>query len=256
MSDFEKFLFDTSFEPGRVRDAEARAQAEAEAEAEPPAPTFSEEELAAARQSAFAEGKAAGLAESGQAQARRLADILDCLPRHLESLATELESLEAERHRSALEAAVTVVRKLFPRLAQEGGLDEIRAVVDSCLERLRDEPRLVIRSADQDLDALRDRIEGSATRAGFEGKLVFLADENIAPGDVRVEWADGGAERDQADLWRDIDTIVDRALTPTQGAAAVTELQNQNPAAPQGAENQSQPQEPVEIEPPRRAQRA
>lgn len=262
MGNFEKFLFDTSFDSERDREARARAANEAAEAAEPPPPTFSEEELEAARQSAFAEGKAAGLAEAEQSHARHLADGIAALPPYFDQLAEELEAREEERRRNALEAAVTVVRKLFPQLAREGGLEEIQAVVEACLERLRDEPRLVIRTADRDLDTLRERIEESTRRGGFDGKLVFLADEAIAAGDLRVEWADGGAERDQAGLWKEIDAIIARALSPAaprpaaQNHKAAAPAGSDKAAAPSGAASPSRPQAATETEPLRRAQRA
>jgi len=271
MSQKEKFLFDTSFDSEKAREAKARAAAEAAAAEVPPAPTFSEEELAAARESAFAEGKAAGLAEGEDSHSRRLADAVEALLPQCDKLTQELAALDVERHRSVLEAAMTVVRKLFPRLARDNGLDEMQAVVDDCLERLRDEPRLVIRCADQDLDALKERIELSVERSGFEGKLVFLADDRIANGDVRVEWADGGAERDLAGLWKEIDAVIARALAPAAAAATVSpaaaaaprtaparpaghEAQKKQQSAPDSAPDTSQPQVTAEIEPLRRAQ--
>ena len=256
MSDFEKFLFDTSFDSERAREAKARAAAEAAAAAEPPPPTYSEEELEAARQSAFAEGKAAGFAEAEEAQSRRIAEMIAALPQHLQSLAAEIEAQVDTRRRSTLEAAITVVRKLFPRLARDNGLDEVCAVVDSCLERLRDEPRLVIRCADADLDALKERIEASVQRSGFEGKLVFLADEAIASGDMRVEWADGGAERNQADLWKEIDAIIARALASAAETSAGAGQTQQKAASQHAATPSSQPQQPAEVEPLLRAQSA
>src|SRR3546814_7302027 len=55
------------------------------------------------------------------------------------------------------------------------------------------------------------------SRSGFEGKLVFLADERLKTGDLRVEWADGGAERNQKALWQEIDAVIARVLAPTAG---------------------------------------
>lgn len=256
MSQMEKFLFDTSFDSERDREAKARAAAEAAAAEEPPAPTFSEEDLAAARETAFAEGKAAGIAEAEASQTRRLADGIDVLLPQFAGLTEELAQLDAARHRDSLEAAMTVVRKLFPRLARDHGLAEMQAVVDDCLERLRDEPRLMIRSADQDLDALKERIEASAAQCGFEGKLVFLVDERIPAGDLRIEWADGGAERDMAGLWKEIDGVIARALAPTPAAAPQRAADNDQDVAPQGVTDTSQPQKPAAVEPLRRAQTA
>ena len=213
MGRFEKFLFDNSFDKEQTAKAKAAAAAQAVAE-EPPAPTFSEEELAAARQAAFAEGKAAGVAEAETCHAARLAAAVEILPPQLAAIAQDVAAEADARRRDSLEAALTVIRKLFPQLARTHGLDEVHAVIEQCLERLRDEPRVVIRCADADLDALRERAEHATARSGFEGKLVFLADERLASGDLRVEWADGGAERDQARLWQEIDAVIARALTP------------------------------------------
>lgn len=272
MGHHEKFLFETSFEPEKVREARERAAKEATPPPEPPAPTFSEEELEAVRQGAFAEGRAAGLAEAEAAHGKRLADAVASLPEQFATLAQTLEAQEAERSRAALESAITVVRKLFPQLARDGGMEEIRAVVESCMERLRNEPRLMIRTADADLDALRESIEGSAARSGFEGKLVFLTDERIASGDLRIEWADGGAERDQAALWAEIDGVIARALRPAKNAPAPAGLPKKTPPkqapattgessagqkpVPNSTEPHSQPRKSAEIEPLRRAQTA
>src|SRR3546814_17551449 len=104
---------------------------------------------------------------------------------------------------------------LFPQLARSHGLDELHAVVEQCLERLRDEPRVVIRCADADLDALQARAAQAAARSGFEGKLVFLADERLAAGDLRVASAAGGAERDQHARWPESGPLRARARAPT-----------------------------------------
>src|SRR5690606_33681384 len=118
-----------------------------------------------------------------------------------------------------------------PQLARTHNLEEVHTVIEQCLERLRDEPRVVIRCADADLDALRERAEQAKVRSGFEGKLVFLADERLASGDLRVEWADGGAERDQKRLWQEIDAIIARALAPNGETAATKQPAAATPAA-------------------------
>lgn len=254
MGYFEKFLFETSFDSDRSRGAAAKAAAEAAAAAEPPPPSFNEEELAAAKQAAYAEGRAAALAEAEEAHSKYLAEAISALPEQFEKLAHELEMQDAERHRASLEASITVVRKLFPQLSQQNGLEEVQAVIDSCLERLRDEPRLVIRSADQDLDILKERIEDCVTRSAFEGKLVFLADERIASGGVRIEWADGGAERDLPRLWKEIDAVVARALSPTQvDQTPIDKTHTKTDPAPKCDGTHSQPPQSAEIEPLRRA---
>jgi flagellar assembly protein FliH len=261
MGHLEKFLFETSFDAENAAKAKARAAAAVQtAVEEPPAPTFSEKDLEAARQTAFAAGKAAGIAEAEGSHGQRLAQAAETLPSLLAQLARDIAEEADQRRRETLEAALTVVRKLFPQLARSAGLTEVHAVIEQCLERLRDEPRVVIRCPDADLDALRAHVEQSAAKSGFEGKLVFLADERLAAGDLRVEWADGGAERDQASLWKQIDAVIARALTPAAadesaaGKAGASRKPTPEQAAPQRAASLSpQPEEPAAVQPLRRA---
>ena len=51
-----------------------------------------------------------------------------------------------------------------------------------------------------------------AASLGFPGKLIILVDDELGQSDCRVEWADGGAERDTARTWREIEATLDRAM--------------------------------------------
>ncbi|MBK1670174.1 hypothetical protein CKO28_19250 [Rhodovibrio sodomensis] len=224
MAAAQKFMFGRDFaeEPPRPN---RRAQPEPEPAAKPapdpepePEPTYSAEELAAARAQAHAEGRAAGLAEGRQAAE---AEAEQALTQALERVAGGLETLVAgegkareTRDRESLDLCVGLLRRLFPALARKHGQAEIEQVFQDALERLRDEPRVVVRCADRHLDGLKDRVDGLAARLGFEGRVVLLADETMQPGDARVEWADGGVERDSERLWQDVERAVDRALAP------------------------------------------
>jgi len=206
----EKFLFDTSFEPA----AEARAKAK-------PRPKYFDEDLARARAEGVAEGRDAGTREALSGIEQSIARSLDALAQQLPALRqTQIDACQAQSA-DALRAAVAVARKILPNLARRDGLAEIEALVRDSLERLRDEPRIVVRVADALLDPVRDRVSAAAAQAGYDGKIVFLAQDSLQPGDVRVEWADGGIERDSARLWREIDATIQRLVGPPVHAAPV-----------------------------------
>ena len=57
---------------------------------------------------------------------------------------------------------------------------------------------MVVRLNDALYADARERLEEIARMRGFEGRLVVLAEPDIAPGDCRIEWADGGIVRDRA----------------------------------------------------------
>ena len=199
-----KFLFDQSFdlpdEPRGVRAAPA------------PEPTFTRAELAAARAAGEAQGRDAALAEAAQAvealAAAALSSLADGVRRALESR----EACAAETQRRALETTRVVLRKAAPALSRKAPLAEIESVVVDCLREILDEPRVVLRVADSLFEAVQQRLGAITAATGFAGKVVLLADETLSPGDARVEWADGGAERDTNRLMRDIDGALARAL--------------------------------------------
>lgn len=218
MQSVHKFLFDVSFDQ-----AGPPPEPQPEPAPEPVEPVYGEADLAAARREAFAAGKAEGAAEAAaearagieRAVSAALTAIAEALPKLIEARA------EADRLavRTAVETAVAIARKLHPELARRHGLDEVEGVLRHCLEERREEPRLVVRIEDGLLGALGARIDPLARSLGFEGRVILLADETIAPGDCRVEWADGGVERSGAALWEEVDAAVGRALAELSSAA-------------------------------------
>ncbi len=221
MSMSEKFLFDTSFEGEDPGGAAAPQR-------KPPPLKFGEEDLEQARTEGHAAGKEAGAQEAMQTIDQQISQATNAISTQLSAL-SEVQAQTNERNgREGLEVALSIVRKLFPHLAGRNGLGEIEAVVWDCLERLRNEPRIVIRICDSLLDPVEARLNELVARAGFEGKIVYLSQDDLGPGDVRVEWADGGAERDSEQLWREIDEITARIIEPAQTRA--------EPAEPAGAD--------------------
>jgi len=235
----EKFLFDNCFENADAKQpASAPEPAEEPTEQEepppPPPPTYSEGELNAARQESFLAGKQDGLQEALNSTEVAATRVLESMSDQLDKIFSQWEDVRQQDKELALQVATSVTRKLFPRLAVTSGFQEIEQVVCDCLDRLPKEPRLVIRMADGQLDSVRGRIEKIAERSGYEGRLVFLEEPNLGPSDVRVEWADGGAERDCDALWASIDEILKRSLTFGAQSKVSNERHDAKPAG--GAE--------------------
>lgn len=227
MTASSKFLFDVSFDgdaPGAPEPTAAPAPepvVEA-APAPPPEPTFSAAELAAARAEGEALGRAAAAEEARTAAEQAIGLSLEQIASRLEDLLKGLQVADEENRAQCLKLSLAILRKLFPRLAASNGLSEIEQVIGDSLERLRDEPRIVIRVADSLLDGLRERIGGLTRRGGFEGKTVLISEAGLPPGAVRVEWADGGAEREPESNWSAIEALIEKALpqVPTAPTAA------------------------------------
>lgn len=212
-----RFLFDVSFdEPDEAGVAVAEV-----AEEVPPeevveaAPVFSEEELTAARAEAFAAGREQAAREAASSQERRVADAMVLIGERMEGLFQAQREALVNLNGNATAIASAVTRKIFPELNRRNGLDEIARLVQLSLERVMDEPRIVIHVNPELRDHLSGRIQELQQRSGFDGKLVLLADPGTAFGDCRLEWAEGGAERNTAALWHQIDGIIEGYLDAT-----------------------------------------
>ena len=61
-------------------------------------------------------------------------------------------------------------------------------------------------------EGAREKIERLAAQSGFEGRLVILAEPDIATGDCRIEWADGGVVLERAAIEAKINELVGRYM--------------------------------------------
>jgi flagellar assembly protein FliH len=177
-------------------------------------PTITVVEAERRREDAEAQAHRKGFA-LGQAQARgeaeqRIAAALGVIGDGLSRLDQSLGGIEARLETEAVEVAVAVAAKLAPQLIAREPFAEISALANECFHQLVTAPHIVIRVANEIYDDAKDKLEEIARAKGFEGRLVVLADEAMAPGDCRIEWADGGVNRDSAATLSAIDDMVGR----------------------------------------------
>ncbi|MDD3444298.1 MAG: FliH/SctL family protein [Zavarzinia sp.] len=198
-----KFTFDNAFDAGTPRAKPAV----------PPPPSFSAEDMAAARAAAFAEGEAAGRAEQAEANEARLAGASERLGEALRGIAQHLAAGESHLRADAAALGHAVARRLCETLTEDMPLAEMDAMVGHTLADLRDEPRVVIHVAGDLLESAKPLFEATAEAQAFPGRLVILGDDTMKGGDVRVEWAHGGVLRDADALSRAVESAVARYVT-------------------------------------------
>ncbi len=208
--DEESFEFEEEREEAEEEAAEEAAEAEV-----PPPPTFSEDEVHAAQQTAYDEGKAAGLQEAAAQFEHLISTALTQIAQTLPSVFDAHGKAQEEHESHALAIARHVSQKVIPAYSENYGLDEIVHVVTRCLEPLRSEPRIIVKVHETLREATQEKLSQIADEIGFDGRVVVMAHEDIVPGDCRVEWSEGGADRNSETLWQQIDEIIERNLTQT-----------------------------------------
>jgi flagellar assembly protein FliH len=200
--DMKKFLFD-KHDFDREREEAAK-------------PVFTEEQLILAKMQAQAQGKAEGMKEAKQAQEEQISKSLQQIGAACEKLIAAEDRREVEQMISATKLAMQIAHKLLPQFAQRFSLQEIERVVLLSIETRREEPRIAVIVPTQHLETLRQKIDNLAAEKGYGGKLILIADDNLAQTDVRVEWADGGAERLYERLFSQVEGEFAKAIAGMQ----------------------------------------
>lgn len=202
-----KFLFDTDFSaPDKAR--------------ERPTQTEVAQRIATAEARAHRDGYEAGQREAKAESDRRSALALEEIKITMQGIAARFAAIETRMETEAVDVAVAVARKLCNELIAAEPLGEIVGLVKDCFSHLVSTPHLVVRINDALYESAHERIERMARQGGFQGRLVILAEPEIATGDCRIEWADGGVVLERAAIEAKISDLVGRYIASRTGAGS------------------------------------
>lgn len=195
-----KYLFDTDFGPGKkVSTTIALAEHAAL--------------VAEAETRGYRNGFQAAEAEMKAETARRLAIALEQAAEMLMLMGQGLKEIDARLELEAIAVAYAVATKLAPALIAREPMAEIEALASGIFRQLLATPHVVVRVSDRLYEPAREKLEKISRESGFEGRLVLLAEPEMADGDCRIEWADGGLTRDRASAEQLIAETVQRFVS-------------------------------------------
>ena len=199
-----KFLFDVDFAAGVERE---------------PTITLAEHtvKLAEAEAAARRKGYTDAQTDADIAAGRRMAEAIERIAVNLGEANKALQAIEARLEGEAVEVAVAVARKLAPALIAREPLAEISALARACFRELIAAPHIVIRVNEALYARAREKLDDIARAHGFEGRLVVLGEPGVAASDCRIEWADGGINRDRAATDAAIGEAVVRYVSARRG---------------------------------------
>ena len=199
-----KYLFDEDFASG-----------------EKPTITMVEHERrrADAESQAYRSGFDAGQEQAKQEAMQRIAETLAVISDGLARLDGALTSIETRLETEAVEVAVAVAAKLAPALIAREPFAEVSALATECFHHLVSTPHISMRVGPDIHEMAKEKVEEVARGRGFEGRLAIICDETLAPGDCRIEWAEGGIIRDQAMTAAAIDEMVGRYISARSAPA-------------------------------------
>jgi flagellar biosynthesis/type III secretory pathway protein FliH len=168
-------------------------------------PTFSEDELNAAREEGFNAGKESGTTET-------LASIENSISQTLSTIVDEILDLSRKQSEYNEHIKIETIsllngvnRKLFPLMNEQLNLDEAIQFSQRVLPELLTEPRITIRVHEDISETLKNRIENFLKDKSYGGELIINGDVSISAGNCQIEWSSGSAERNPELLMSDIE---------------------------------------------------
>lgn len=135
------------------------------------------------------------------AEAERLADAAN---RMIEMLDGDMRRIEGQ----AVDLCAEIARRIAGHALDAYPQAQILALIEECLSPLRRVRHLAIRVNEAEAEHLKAPIESLAAKNGFEGRLLILGEPDTAPGDCRIEWADGGILFEKQTVLQAVDETV------------------------------------------------
>ncbi len=195
----------------------ARAQAApkktADTAAEPPKPPaekkeYTKAQLDAAREEGHIAGHTAALEEAETAREHYIADAVNLIAVGLDGLQAQQDAANKQTADLAMRMVFAVVQRLLPEYTHHYAVDNIESFVRHVLPLAMGEPRLTVRAHAMIAPDIEVRLKEVFTRTAFQGTYAVIPDYELQPGDCKLEWAGGGADRDEGRIWADIREVI------------------------------------------------
>lgn len=193
-----RFNFDTVFgEDGEIVRAAPRQR---------PKSSFTPAEVEEIRREAFTEGSKNAEAASAVALAHALNA---AAARTVELLARQDAALAAIRA-EASSLAISAARRVANHALDRYPLAEIETVLAAALHAYHGEPRFVVRLTPSMAGPLQEKLPQAIEAQGYPGRVVVMGDPSLRGADCRVEWADGGLERNTDAIFAAMEAEIER----------------------------------------------
>lgn len=182
-------------------------------------PTFSEEEVQKAREEGVQTGRDEALKDLEGSLQKKLSDTMTTMEQRLVEILDQQIEQKDERTRNAAAVASVIVRKIFPSLNMEKAMDEINHMIEQALSKTSGKTKMMFYVSDKIKNDVESKITDISALSGREIEFKVIGNPDTQLGDCRIEWSGGGLVRDQNQMWREIDEIIERNLggMPTIG---------------------------------------
>lgn len=195
-------------------------------------PIYTQEQFDESKKTAHNAGYEAGLKATQDDLHANHNKIVKQLSKSISELIAYNEDKQKEQKAEMAEIAIAITRKILPDYSAKQGVSEVKEIVERVIGEMSHEPRLVVRVNDSVFDEINKIVTDITQSSSYSSQVVVLADEGVGPTDCRIEWADGGIERNEQNIWSEIDQIAARLKTPHDAPDVTAKAKSEAPTNP------------------------
>lgn len=195
MSNLRRYAFDTEFAPdGAIVSAKPKP--------------LTTDEVDAERATAYKKGAQDATAQAERETAAALQALADAASAILTRLDAESRAMREEAARVALAAA----RKIAGAALDAYGAERAAAAIESAMDTLRHQPRLLVKLSPEAAETLKPRIDEMTETHAYAGAVLVRPQAGLRNGEVVIDWSDGVITMSPDDAAQRIEALIDSAL--------------------------------------------
>jgi flagellar assembly protein FliH len=175
---------------------------------DPPLPSYSQDDLDAARTAARAEGFADGMAEAATQTAARLAATFATIAERMQDAADSAARVTEELADVFARLLFATLLAGFPRLRKLYGEEELRAIVRRAMPGMLLEANVVFHVNPAMVPMIEAEL--AAIRPKERQHMSIEPSDDIPPGDARIAWPHGAAVRDTVKIHNAVVEILEK----------------------------------------------
>lgn len=169
--------------------------------------TFTEEEVAEKENKARTEGYEAGYQQAKNEQQEERNRLLAEINNRLMLLSADNEAQNQKADNQVIMLSREVIHKLVPVIEEQEAQQLVTEFLEKNFSQFKNESRLAFYFHPEALPYIQEEIARLANIHDYEGKISLHKDDNMQISDCRIEWENGGVERNSAQMLDKIDNI-------------------------------------------------
>ena len=190
-------------------DVEGVLVIEAPPEPEVIVPAFTAADVEVVRAHAYADGRAAAMAEAEAAHTLAVRTAIAEIAAAMDALTAQQAAAAAREAEDVARLLLDTLMTMLPALCARHGEAEVRGVARAVLPALAREPAVMVRIHPDLVGAVEAEL--AHLDPEFAGRIRLHPAETLSVGDIRIGWADGSAVRDTAAVWREVAAALSKA---------------------------------------------